>query len=146
MNIGSCHRESELVDSLGRGFVGSELEAHVENCSSCSELRLVAGALLDEHAAAMSEAHLPSSGTMWWRMQIRQRHDAQSKARQTLLAGQAVTFIVAIALIVALLGPDIVVGVREMITTIRLSTPLLIAVATWVLLAPIAGWAALRQK
>lgn len=146
MTIEPCLREDELVDSLGRGFIGPELEGHIESCPSCSELRLVAGALLDDHADAMSEAHPPASGTMWWRMQIRQRHDAQSRARQSLLVGQAVTLAVAMALIIALLGQDIVAGVREMFTTIRLSTPLLIALATWAFLAPIAGWVALRQK
>lgn len=141
-----CHREDELLDALGRGFIGNELGHHVAECASCGELRLVAGAVLDDHTVAMSEAHVPSAGTMWWRMQIRQRRDAQTRAQRSLLFGQAATLAVALVLVIALLGTEVMGGVRHLVTTIRLSTPLLIALATWILLAPIAGWVASRQK
>ncbi len=141
-----CHRENELLDALGAGFVGDELSSHVVVCVSCSELRTVAGALLDESAVAMAEAHVPSSGTMWWRMQIRKRQDAQSRAQRSLIVGQAATLLIALALVATLFGSEVVIGVREIFATIRLSTPLVIALATWVLLAPVAGWIALRQK
>ena len=32
----SCIRESELLDALGRGFVGDELNGHVASCESCT--------------------------------------------------------------------------------------------------------------
>lgn len=145
MNGVTCERESELLDALGAGFVGAELESHVSSCASCRELRLVAGALLDDHSVALSEANVPGSGTMWWRMQIRRRQEARAKAQKTLLAGQAATLVVALALVIMLLGPEVLASLREMIATIRLSTPLLVALASWVLLAPVAGWAALRS-
>lgn len=142
----SCPREDELLDALGRAFVGAELEAHVAACASCTELRLVAGALLDDRAAAMLEAPIPSAGTMWWRMLVRRRHDAQAMARRALLIGQAATLAIAIALVVSFFGADVTTAVREAVATIRVSTPLLIALATWALIAPIAGWVALKQK
>lgn len=142
----NCARENELLDALGRGFVGTELESHVASCEACGELRLVAGALLDDRAQTMIEAAIPSSGTMWWRMRVRHRHDAQTAARRSLLIGQAATLVIALVLVAAFFGTDVTYAVRDLIATIRLSTPLLLAFATVLLMAPIAGWVALRQK
>ena len=141
-----CVHEDELLDSLGRGYVNAELTAHVDACPSCRELRLVAGALLDDRVEAMTEAAVPSSTAMWYRMQMRQRHDVAARARRSLLIGQALTLAVAVILIGAYFGTNVAVGAREIISSIRVSTPLLLIVATWVLAAPIAGWVAIRQK
>jgi len=146
MSAVTCPREDELLDALGAGFVGAELDAHVRECASCSELRLVTSALLDERATAIAEAPVPASGTMLWRMKMRRRQELQAAARRSLLVGQAVTVAVAIALIVVLFGEDIAGGVRELFATIRLSTPLALALAAWLLLAPIGGYVAIRQK
>jgi hypothetical protein len=146
MSAQRCPREDELLDALGRGFVGAELEAHVGSCEACGELRVVAGALLDDRAVAMVEAPIPSSGTMWWRMRVRHRHDAEAMARRTLLIGQAATLVIALSLLIAFFGADAAVAVRSLVATIHVSTPLLLALATSLLVAPIAGWVALRQK
>jgi hypothetical protein len=146
MSARICDREDELLDALGRGFVGPELDEHVRACDACTELRLVAGGLLDERIQAVAEAHVPSPGTMWWRLQVRHRQEVQAAARRSLLIGQAATLAIAIVLAVSLFGVEIAGGVREVISAIRLSTPLLIALGTWLLLAPIAGWVAIRQK
>ena len=55
----TCARENELLDALGRGYVGSELGAHIASCTACTELRAVAGALLDDRAHAVAAAHVP---------------------------------------------------------------------------------------
>ena len=142
----SCPREDELLDALGRSFLGAELESHVASCASCGELRLVAGALLDDRSSAMMEAPVPSSGTMWWRMRVRHRHEIEATARRSLFIGQAATLLIALLLGAAFFGGEIAVAVRHLVATIRVSTPLLYAVATFLLLAPVAGWVALRQK
>ncbi|HEX8254603.1 MAG TPA: hypothetical protein VF846_15780 [Thermoanaerobaculia bacterium] len=146
MSAEICPREDELLAAMGRAFVGAELEQHVASCVSCGELRVVAGALLDDRAGAMIDAPVPASGTMWWRMRLRQRHEAEATARRSLVIGQAVTLMVAIALVISFFGSDVAAGVRSAVSTIRVSTPLLIVVATWLLLAPIASWVAIRQK
>lgn len=142
----TCPREDELLDALGAGFIGEELESHIASCAACRELRLVAGALLDESVQAVTEAALPSSGTMLWRMQMRRRQEAQATARRSLLIGQAVTLAAAIALVFTLLGGTLAGEAVNVITSIRLSPPLLLAVAIWLLAAPIAGWMLIRQK
>ncbi|HUP46993.1 MAG TPA: hypothetical protein VM779_15915 [Thermoanaerobaculia bacterium] len=146
MSAQTCHREDELLDALSRGLIGPELEGHIGGCAACSDLRLVAGGLLDERMQAVAEAPVPTAGTMWWRMQVRHRQEVAATARRSLLIGQAATLSIAIVLIVSLFGVEIAVGVREVIAAVRLSTPLLIAVGAWLLLAPLAGWVAIRQK
>lgn len=144
-----CEHEAELVAALGRGFVGPDLEAHVRECAACAELHTVASAFLDERADAIAEAPVPSSGTMWWRMRIRQRHEAAARVQRSLLVGQTTTLALALGLLLALFGGEVIAGVRELAVTVRLSTPLLIAVASLGLgavVAPIAGWLALRQR
>ena len=146
MNADFCEREDELVTALGRGFIYPELSEHLDACKSCRELRLVAGELLGERIAAVAEATVPSAETMWWRIQMRERRAAQSKARRSLLIGQAATLAIALLLVASLLGTDLAVSIREVATSIRLSTPLLLALTAWLLLAPIAGLVAIRQK
>ena len=131
----SCVRESELLDALGRGFVGAELDEHVASCGSCTELRLVAGALLDDRAQAMIEAPVPSAGTMWWRMRVRQLQEAQATARRSLFIGQAATLLIALVLVASYFGTDIAHTVSGAVAAIRVSTPLLLALAACALLA-----------
>lgn len=141
-----CHREDEVLDALGRGFIGAELREHLDECSTCGELHQLAGALLEDRVVAVKEAAVPSAGTMWWRMQMRQRHDAQAAARRSLFIGQALTLTIALALVGAFFGTDLIAGVKSAVHAVRVSTPLLVLVGSWLLLAPIAGWVAIRQK
>lgn len=147
MNEMLCIREEELLEALGRGLVGNELAEHVAGCDSCSELQLLAGALLDDRNAAIADAPVPAAGTMWWRMRVRQRHEAQVAARRTLLIGQAATLLIALAVVGSLFGDAVVVGLRTLFEDARLTSPmLLVALASSLLLVPIAGWVAVRQK
>lgn len=141
-----CRCEDELLEALGRGYVNAELEAHLASCKSCAELQLVAGALLEDRAAAMIGAPIPSSAAMWWRMQLRQQQEAAAAARRSLLIGHAATLLVAIVLVVAFFGTDVAAEARKLVVAIRLSTPLLITFATWMVLAPVAGWMAVRGR
>jgi predicted anti-sigma-YlaC factor YlaD len=144
-----CPFEDGLLDALARGFVGAELETHLTACQACRELRLVAGALLDDRVHAAAEAALPSAGAMWWRLQVRRRHDAATAARRSLVFGQAATLLVALALLLAFFGGGVTGELRHLVSTvstIRISTPILVVAATWLLAAPIAGWVAIRQK
>lgn len=145
MSAAACPRTDELLDALGRGFTGPELAGHVAQCEACGEIRLVAGAVLDERTAALREAPVPTAGTMWWRMQMRQRREAQARARRSLAVGQAATIAIAVALFVSLLGPEVAGGVRDLVAAVRFGTPVLLVAATWILVAPIAGYVALRR-
>jgi hypothetical protein len=136
MNANRCKREDELLSALARGFVDAELAGHVRDCQPCGELERVAGALLEDRVVAMGEAHLPSAGTMWWRIQMREQQAMQAAASRSLLIGQAATLVLAIALIAVFLGGDVVAGFRSVVASLRLSTPI----------ALVAGWVAIRQR
>ncbi len=141
-----CPRENELLDSLGRGFVIPNLREHLQSCPSCSELHLVAGALLEDRTQALGEASVPSASAMWLRLQLRQQHELQAISRHSLMIGQALTLSGALVLIGAMFSTEISSGVRQLVGAIRISTPLLLVLVTWLLLAPIGGWAAIRGK
>lgn len=146
--VGTCPREPELLEALERGFVGPDLSSHAAQCRDCGELHDVATAFLEDRAVAVAEAPVPSPGTMWWRMRIRQRRDAEERARRSLLVGQAVTVTLALGLVVMLFGAEIAAGARAVTAAVRLSTPLLVAVgvlATTLVAAPIAGWLMSRR-
>jgi predicted anti-sigma-YlaC factor YlaD len=142
----NCQRQDELLDALGRGYVGPELDAHTLSCDACGELRLVAGALLDDKSHAMSEATVPSAGTMWWRMRMRHRREAEATARRSLAIGQAVTLMIAVALAATFFGAEVKVAVQHLVGMARQNSVLLYAILTSILVAPIAGWVAIRQK
>lgn len=146
MNPHLCHREDELLDALGRGFVGEELASHVNECESCREINTVAGALLDERVQAVAESPVPSGGTMLFRMKLRLRKEAEATARRSLWIGQAATLLIGLALVAAFFGADLVVELAQIVVAIKLSTPLLLALAMWALIAPIAGYVVIRQK
>ena len=146
MSAERCPHEDELLEALSRGYVANELEEHVAACDACAELRLVAGALLDDRAQSMLEAPIPSAGSMWWRLRVRHRHDAEAAAHRSLLIGQAVTLAIALTVVIALFGGSLAGEVRNLVATIRVSTPLLVAAAMWMVAAPIAGWLALRRE
>ncbi len=150
MSAGACPREPELLEALGRGFVGPELAAHAAECPDCADLHAVASAVLDDKARAVAEAPVPSSGTMWWRMRLRQRREAEERARRSLWIGQAVTLSVAVALVLTLFGAEAVAALRHLATTLRLGNPVLLALATLLatgaVLTPVAGWLALRRR
>lgn len=137
MNALVCEREQELLDALGRGYVGDELGAHARECDACGELRIVAEALLTDRAEA-SEHPIPASGTMWWRMRVRQRNDAQTVARRALFVGQALTLIVALALVVTFFGDGIAAAGKSVIATLHIKLPVAIAAITAIVLAALA--------
>lgn len=143
---GRCAREDELLDALGRGFVNDELQAHVAVCDTCGELRSVTGALLGERVEAIREAAVPSSAAMWYRMQMRHRQEVQAASRRSLAIAQAATLVIALGLAYTIFGTDVTASVKHAIASIRISTPMLLILASWAVFAPIAGYIAIKQK
>jgi hypothetical protein len=139
-----CDRENELLDALERGYVGAELQTHVASCAGCRELQTVAGALLDDRAAAIGESRVPAAGTMLFRLRLRARQDAQATARRALVAGQVATLVVALTLVVTFFGREALDFVH-VFSAIHFSASPLIVLAMCLLAAPVAGWAAVRK-
>lgn len=146
-----CAREAELLDAIGAGRwperCEAELSSHVARCAECSETAVVAVALFDERRVAARDASVPSSGLVWWRMQMRARREAAVRAEKTLSFAHAVLVAGACGIAAAILGGAWLAG--------ALALPPLPFSWTWIaglagaaslVLAPVAVWLAVTEE
>lgn len=91
-----CTHESDvlMMVTTGRwpGRAPSELRHHVAACDVCQELAVAASAI-DAEAEASSRPlpSLPSAGSVWWRAQLRARHEAARAVVRPITAAQALS-------------------------------------------------------
>lgn len=75
-----CARLVEVQELLRLGHwpqaAGAELEAHVRGCRRCSEMVLVTQAFGAAKVHSMGEARVEPAALVWWRAQLRRRHEA----------------------------------------------------------------------
>jgi hypothetical protein len=159
-----CGCEEDVLDAISArrwpDRCESGLRAHVTSCGVCTDLVEVATALLDDRELAWGEAHIPPSGVVWWRAQLRAREDAARAAARPLAFIQGVAASVAVWLVVTIVravpAPDLAAwraGLLEWIRTAWFATtdvshllqvtglvPLsvLCLLAAWLVLAPVA--------
>ena len=82
-----CDWEPEIVRAIAEGRaerIEDDLREHVAHCGPCKDLIEAGAALACDREWAVREAAVPSSGAVWWRMQIRRRSEAQQAARRTV--------------------------------------------------------------
>jgi hypothetical protein len=156
-----CSREEDVLDALSArrwpDKCDADLRAHVASCDICADLVDVATALLEDHEVAWLDAHVPPSGVVWWRAQLRAREDAARAAARPLAFIQGVAASVALWLVVALvravppasvstwrawardLVPDLTFRMPD-VASVTGAVPLsiLLLLAAWLLLAPVA--------
>ncbi len=152
-----CDREIETFDAISSGAwpdtCDDSLRAHVANCAICSDVVEVATALIDDRDDALRHAPVPPSGVVWWRMQLRARNEAAQSARRTVIAVQAAVFAAVIAIALAILGgtwwtklPHIdEIAASGLLVVAQWGVPLLLALAIWLTLAPVAVWLAVAK-
>jgi hypothetical protein len=156
-----CSREQDVLDALSARRwperCDADLRTHVASCAICADLVDVASALLDDHEVAWRDAHLPPSGVVWWRAQLRAREEAARAAARPLAFIQGVAASVAVWLVLALvravppgylstwrawlmgLVPDITVRMPDLArVTGAVPLSILVLLAAWLLLAPVA--------
>ena len=161
MNATECIRESEILDEIAAGrwpaAAPASLTAHAASCPVCADLALAASALHDDEAAATrAPMALPSAGQVWWRAELRARHEAAQLAQRPVLAVQVVAAVVVLAALVTgirSLAPDIwtwlsrtasVARTGSLATVEPLTLALVLAVALWLVLGPIAVYMVVR--
>jgi heme A synthase len=152
-----CAREIETFDAISSGAwpdaCDDSLRAHVATCAICSDVAEVAGALIDDRDAAMRHAPVPPSGVVWWRMQMRARNEAALSARRTVIAVQAAVFAAVLGIALAILGntwwdklPHVdEIAASGLVVVTQWGVPLLLAIAIWLTLAPVAVWLAVAK-
>ena len=168
MNI--CRFEDDVLDALAShrwpARAGDELRAHVASCESCASLATTASALMSEHDVAFAGAQVPLSAAVWHRAQLRAREDAGRTAMRPIGFVQGFAFACGVALMLAVaawglplladMAPDMS-GIVAWFRTPSLASeadvpgvllnPLVqIAVAGWVLVAPVALYFALARE
>lgn len=135
---------------------------HIEDCQLCQDLAIVARTFRDDYARALADVRVPAPALLWWRSELRLRHDAARTAARpiTLLHAFAAACAVGVALaslrIFLVRGPGVVLDqIRGLAGTV--STYLEAAVSSQgvaaailgigccLMLAPIAAWLMLSE-
>jgi heme A synthase len=97
-----CARESDVLDAVASARwphrVPRELADHVASCAICSDVVMVAEAMRADHDAVWQQADIPSSGQVWWRAEMRARHEAIRQASRPITIAQGVAALLVLAL------------------------------------------------
>jgi hypothetical protein len=101
VKIVECHREQDVLDALTSDHWPDDLRAHASTCTICSDLVAAVQPILVDRVDLSSEGHLPSSGVMWWRAQMRARQEAAREASRPITIAQIVAAVSAVALVIA---------------------------------------------
>jgi hypothetical protein len=155
VTIVECTRERDVLDALTSDHWPDDLRAHTSTCAICSDLVAAVQPILVDRVDLSSEGHLPTSGVMWWRAQMRARQEAVREAARPITIAQAVGAVFVLALIVSAIAwvspvvrawfvdstANIVANVRNTefsATTLASQHWLLLAMGlVWLLLAPL---------
>jgi hypothetical protein len=85
-----CGRTAEVQELLRLGHwpqaAGAELAEHVRGCRRCGEIVLVTQAFVSARAGAMSEARVEPPALVWWRAQLRRKHEAVQRVERPMRA------------------------------------------------------------
>ena len=172
----SCDHEHDVVAAvLGRRWpdaCDASLRAHADACEVCREVVAVAALLKEDYdeareAIARRDVPLPSAGQIWWRAAVHARADAAQAAARPLVWGYGVAAACAVALLIAgagMLWPSVVPvfdfmtaqvewvppvaasATDALMATLRARLPIVIAVAAFLVAAPVALYFALREE
>jgi len=163
-----CDRERELLDAIGAGRwaerCDEELHTHVAGCAGCSDVAAVATALFEDRLTTVHGVAVPRSGLVWWRMQLRARREQERAAARTVSVAHTVALVSAFGVAAAILGVTLLAdpgaSLPKLASAIRAgalevsspsvfaswSGPLLLALAAWLVLAPVAVWLAVTEE
>ena len=154
-----CPREQEVVSAVSGGRwperCDEELRAHVGGCPICAEVAAIAAALHADRGALWREAHVPPAGRVWWRAEMRARHEAARKAAQPITIAQGVAGAALVGLLIALVQvawPSVaqslepIAVLKTYLLLPQLAVPLAIAIAACVVVMPLALYLVFSDK
>ena len=150
----NCPQEHETLSIVqaGRWPDGCDdaMRAHVDACATCADIVRVGSLIAADYHASLRSSHVPASGVVWWRMQRRTRQEAIRAASRVITVVQAIAVAAGVAVAIGILvatsrafsfGPaDISHAVLA-----QWGIPLIIALASWLALAPVAVYLAVSK-
>lgn len=96
MNTTSCDREIEVLRAVQAGrwpeAIDPALRAHAAQCTVCTEVVLVACALLGDIGMGAETHPLPSASLVWWKAQLRARREAVERASEPIVIFERVAY------------------------------------------------------
>lgn len=88
----SCPREAEVLDLVWTNQwparADQALVEHAARCAICRDLADVALAIGDLHEATQSDVKVPDATVVWYRAQMRARHELARRATRPVVAAQ----------------------------------------------------------
>jgi hypothetical protein len=162
----TCPHEADVVDAVASGRwparIETHLREHVAGCRICTDLAEVAGALHTDQLEMFSQAPVPTAEVVWWRAQMRARAEAARIVARPVAAVQAIGAACAVGAVAGLLGTTawwlrswidwlstaatLLSGTAGGLDVAGLATRgILLALAVWLVLAPIAVYLAATE-
>lgn len=94
MTSADCPREPDLIDVLTTGRwpdrCDDDLRRHVTSCEGCQDMVAILEPIGDAWTLTRADAHIPASGMVWWRAQMRARQEAARAAERPVTVAQLV--------------------------------------------------------
>lgn len=97
-----CPREAEVLRACTSGDWPADLQAHVETCDGCRDVRAVAHFLQDVVRDGDAQP-LPDASGIWWRARLQAERDARQRALRPIDALERSEPLVALVAIVTVL-------------------------------------------
>jgi hypothetical protein len=135
------------------GF-GIGCECGKPECLDCAEAAALVALMREEFEHTQQHARVPTPEIVWWRTQMRAREEAARRAARPILLSQALALAALIGLLVSVVGrltlPAFALsrfGEAGSALTISWTTltPIVIATACWIVLAPLALYLAFSR-
>ena len=150
----ACPMEQETLAMVhsGRWPHGCDeaSRAHINDCTICGDVVRVAVLVSNDYQAILRTARVPNSGLIWWRMQRRTRQEAVRTASRVITIVQAIAVAAGVAVAIGILTATsraFSLTPSDLSQTIvaQWGIPLLITLAAWLALAPVAVYLAVGK-
>lgn len=93
-----CSRTAEVQELMRLGHwpqaAGAELAAHARECRRCGEMVLLTQTFGAARVSASNEARVEPAALVWWRAQLRRKHEVVQRVERPMRAQMLVMLVV----------------------------------------------------
>jgi hypothetical protein len=159
-----CDREPDILDALATRRLASdaELQRHLRECDACADVAEVACVLLEERQSACDAAPVPAADVVWVRAQRRARVEAARLSVRPIAVVQALGVACSVGAVAGMLGAAawwlrswmtwlssaagaMMNGPSSLEMAALASRGILLALAVWLVIAPVAVYLAATE-